>query len=68
MRTAVCVARLFPVPPAQMAPPATDRRTPLSAGAGQMVPDDSKPHLADHQFVSPQTTVLQAPTPLRYDY
>jgi len=33
-----------------------------------MVPDDSKPHLADHQFVSPQTTVLQAPTPLRYDY
>ena len=25
------------------------------------VPDDSKQDLADHQFVSPQTVVLQAP-------
>ena len=27
------------------------------------VPDDSKQDLADHQFVSPQTVVLQAPVP-----
>ena len=28
------------------------------------VADDSKPELADHQFVSAQATVLQAPAPL----
>ena len=27
------------------------------------VPDDSKPDVADHQFVSPEATVLQAPSP-----
>jgi hypothetical protein len=33
-----------------------------------IVDDDSKPALADDQFVSPQVTVLQAPTPYEYDF
>jgi len=33
----------------------------------EIVPDDSKPELSDHQFVGVNPTVLQAPTPLEYD-